>query len=132
MLVGHSYGGMVITGVADRVPGRIRRLVYVDAFVPTNGESANSIHGRTGIEPAVTNGLIPPPWLKGNPPPPHDVPQPAKTFSQPVTLTNQAAAGKLPVTYILTVDPGRPPEQDAFYLFGYSGNFVATKAEAFS
>jgi pimeloyl-ACP methyl ester carboxylesterase len=34
VLVGHSYGGMVITGVADRVPCRILRLVYVDALLP--------------------------------------------------------------------------------------------------
>ena len=39
VLVGHSYGGMIITGVADRVPGRIRRLVYWNAFVPNNSES---------------------------------------------------------------------------------------------
>ena len=39
ILVGHSYGGMVITGVADQVPNRIRRLVYWNAFVPNNGES---------------------------------------------------------------------------------------------
>jgi len=39
VLVGHSYGGMIITGVADRVPHRIRRLVYWNAFVPNHGES---------------------------------------------------------------------------------------------
>jgi pimeloyl-ACP methyl ester carboxylesterase len=39
VLVGHSYGGMIITGVADSFPGRIRRLVYWNAFVPDNGES---------------------------------------------------------------------------------------------
>ncbi len=39
VLAGHSYGGMVITGVADRVPHRIRHLVYLDAAHPTNGES---------------------------------------------------------------------------------------------
>ncbi len=39
ILVGHSYGGMVITGVADRIPHRIRRLVYWNAFVPNDGES---------------------------------------------------------------------------------------------
>src|SRR5581483_12288456 len=39
VLVGHSYGGMVVTGAADRVPERIARLVYVDAFVPNDGES---------------------------------------------------------------------------------------------
>lgn len=35
VLVGHSYGGMVITGAADRMPARVRHLVYVDAFCPT-------------------------------------------------------------------------------------------------
>jgi len=39
ILLGHSYGGMVITGVADRIPERIARLVYLDAFVPNDGES---------------------------------------------------------------------------------------------
>jgi len=39
ILVGHSYGGMVITGVADRDPGRIRELVYLDAAHPRDGES---------------------------------------------------------------------------------------------
>ena len=34
VLVGHSYGGLVVTGVASRIPERIRRLVYLDAFVP--------------------------------------------------------------------------------------------------
>lgn len=43
ILAGHSYGGMVITGVADRVPERIRRLVYWNAFVPNNGESLNDM-----------------------------------------------------------------------------------------
>jgi pimeloyl-ACP methyl ester carboxylesterase len=117
VLLGHSYGGMVITGVADRVPDRIGRLVYLDAFVPTNGESANHISGHEGINRPVTNGFVIPPWVQGNPPPPHDVPHPARTFSQPLLLTNQAVAGKLPATYILTVDPGQPPEQDWFYLF---------------
>jgi pimeloyl-ACP methyl ester carboxylesterase len=39
ILVGHSYGGMVITGVADRMADRIKALVYLDAFVPGDGES---------------------------------------------------------------------------------------------
>lgn len=39
ILVGHSYGGMIITGVADRIPKHIRRLVYWNAFVPNDGES---------------------------------------------------------------------------------------------
>ncbi len=43
ILVGHSYGGMVITGVADRAAARIRRLVYWNAFVPNNGECLNDL-----------------------------------------------------------------------------------------
>lgn len=39
VLCGHSYGGMVITGVADKVPDKIRSLVYLDAFVPANGQA---------------------------------------------------------------------------------------------
>ncbi len=34
VLCGHSYGGMVVTGVADSMPERLRALVYLDAFVP--------------------------------------------------------------------------------------------------
>ena len=39
--VGHSYGGMVISKVADMVPQRLTRLVYWNAFVPLNGECLN-------------------------------------------------------------------------------------------
>lgn len=39
ILVGHSYAGMVITGVADKVADRIARLVYLDAFVPEPGQT---------------------------------------------------------------------------------------------
>ena len=48
VLVGHSYGGMVITGVADRLPGRLAQLVYLDAFVPEHGDSLVSL-----IQPAL-------------------------------------------------------------------------------
>lgn len=43
ILVGHSYGGMVITGVAALAPDRISQIVYVDAFAPTTGESAFTV-----------------------------------------------------------------------------------------
>jgi len=43
VLVGHSYGGSVITGVADRIPERVRALVYLDAFVPEDGDSCYSM-----------------------------------------------------------------------------------------
>ena len=45
ILVGHSYGGMVITGVADRVAERVGRLVYLDAATPANGQSLHDVAG---------------------------------------------------------------------------------------
>ena len=39
VLIGHSYGGMVATGVADRARDKVRQLIYVDAFVPEDGQS---------------------------------------------------------------------------------------------
>ena len=45
VLVGHSYGGMVITGVADRAADRVGRLVYLDAATPINGQSLVDVAG---------------------------------------------------------------------------------------
>ena len=45
ILVGHSYGGMVITGVADRAADRIGKLVYLDAANPANGQSLVDVAG---------------------------------------------------------------------------------------
>src|SRR6476469_10004163 len=39
VLIGHSYGGMVATGVADRARDKVRQLIYIDAFVPEDGQS---------------------------------------------------------------------------------------------
>ena len=114
VLMGHSYGGMVITGVADRVPDRIKCVVYVDAFLPVDGESLNSIAPSGGPSLAVVNGFVgsaPRPGAQ----PPYNVPQPAKTLSQPVSLKNQDKVAKIPTVYILTVDRGGRPENDSFY-----------------
>ncbi|MEV7726540.1 alpha/beta hydrolase [Streptomyces sp. NPDC087917] len=46
VLVAHSYGGMVVTGAADRVPERVAGLVYVDATVPADGDSCWSLVGE--------------------------------------------------------------------------------------
>ena len=113
VLVGHSYGGMVITGVADRVPDRLKRIIYVDAFLPENGEAANA-PGRTL---PVKDGFVPMPWNPPPSPPPHPMPQPAKTFSQPLILKHQDAVARIPATYILTVDAGKKPEEDGFFRF---------------
>lgn len=57
ILVGHSYGGMVITGVAAKMPERIRRLVYVDAALPDPGQSLFDIIVACGLNPASVAGL---------------------------------------------------------------------------
>ena len=44
VLAGHSYGGMVVTAVADRIADRIAALVYLDAFVPQDGQSLFDIN----------------------------------------------------------------------------------------
>ena len=48
ILVGKSYSGVVITGVAERLPGRMRHLVYLDAVVPEHGLSLMDLAAETG------------------------------------------------------------------------------------
>jgi pimeloyl-ACP methyl ester carboxylesterase len=117
VLVGHSYGGMVITGVADRVPDRIKRIIYLDALLPEDGESLNDVFAKAGHPSTrpITNGFNIPPWVKPDQKPPHDVPMSAKCFSEPISLKNQDAVKKIPAAYILTVDPGKLPDDDAFF-----------------
>jgi len=43
ILVGHSMGGMVITGVAEKIPSKIRKLVYVGAFLPSSGQALSDL-----------------------------------------------------------------------------------------
>src|SRR5262245_46240161 len=112
VLVGHSYGGMVATGVADRVPGRIARLVYLDAFVPESGQSlfdllpATERERRHGESSAGGDG-----WpLAPNPTPPDTAPedaawiaprrrwQPIGCFTQPLVLRNPG--NPVPRSYI--------------------------------
>jgi pimeloyl-ACP methyl ester carboxylesterase len=113
ILVGHSYGGMVITGVADRLPERIRQLVYLDAFLPDSGERtldlADSI-GVTFIRPNIRDGFILPSWVTEQKAIPRDVPQPLHTFMDTLRLLNPAAR-KVPGVYILTVELGKEPDQ---------------------
>lgn len=64
ILVGHSYGGLLITAVAERVPERVAHLVYLDAIVPRNGERWASIHDeetRAGRREGIARtGAMPP------------------------------------------------------------------------
>lgn len=114
VLVGHSYGGLVITGVADRAPERIGRLVYLDADVPLDGESEMdfvSDEERAAYEGAArTSGngwRVPPPFPDPLPPglPPHVVwgvarmtPMPLRAMSQPSRLSGPAP--DIPRTYV--------------------------------
>jgi len=116
VLVGHSYGGMVIAGVADRIPERIRRLVYMDAFLPDSGETglelAESI-GATRLRQNARGGFIIPGGSDTSTIP-RDVPHPLRTFTDTLRLANSAAR-RLPGTYILTFERGKEP--DSFQRF---------------
>ena len=57
ILCGHSYGGMVITQLADRISDKIRALVYLDAFVPQHGDSLISLLIEA-LEPEVAQQFI--------------------------------------------------------------------------
>ena len=115
ILIGHSYGGMVVTGVADSVPGRIRKLIYLDAFVPDNGESLMSIRGIPGesVNLIAPNGFVVPSWVQAGKLPPKDVPHPVKTWTDTLILRS-AFRQKIPTTYIVTVEKGKKPENDDF------------------
>ena len=118
VLVGHSYGGMVITGVVDRAPERFKHVIYLDAFLPEDGESAYGTFGPEGAarrRPAV-NGFLPLGDQTGQPVP-HVVPQSEKTFTEPVALKNQDKARAVPTTYILTADDAQAPEKDMFFRY---------------
>jgi pimeloyl-ACP methyl ester carboxylesterase len=58
VLVGHSYGGMVATGVADRARDKVAQMIYVDAFVPGDGQSLFDLNesGRTPLQQAAKDG----------------------------------------------------------------------------
>ena len=81
---------------------------------------------QRALEP-IANGFVLAPWVVGNPPPPYDVPMPAKTFSEPISLTNQAIAENIPTTYILYVMKGQSLEQANFYPF-----YVRAKARGWT
>jgi pimeloyl-ACP methyl ester carboxylesterase len=57
IVCGHSYGGMVITGLADRMPERIKALVYLDAFVPENRQSLVDCI-KLALPPEVAGGFF--------------------------------------------------------------------------
>ena len=126
ILVGHSYGGMVATGIADRARERIAELVYLDAFAPQDGESAFDLqpaerrnevraHARAhGDGWRISPNPMPPDtseadraWAE-----PRRVPQPIKTFEQRLRL--QHGEPTLPRHYIYCTRSG---PGDVFHRF---------------
>jgi pimeloyl-ACP methyl ester carboxylesterase len=125
VVLGHSYGGMVATGVADRLRERVARVIYLDAFVPRDGESLFDLlppEDRAAKETAAQRDgqgwLVPP-----NPVPPdtaeedrrwleaHRRWQPIETLRQPIRLTAEPAC---PRDYVYAL---RKPPADPFGRF---------------
>jgi pimeloyl-ACP methyl ester carboxylesterase len=107
-LIAHSYGGIVATGVADRVSERIRQVIYLDAFVPRDGQSlADLAPGSRVAQPPASpdDWSIEPPGVASDTTA-EDVTwimerrasQPRKTFLAPVHLSG--AVDRLPRAYI--------------------------------
>ena len=117
VLLGFSYGGMVVTGTIDRLADRLAHLVYLDAFVPDDGQSAADLIG--GMPPGDPER----PWLI--PPRPRELAtpaetewasarrslQPRETFAEPVALATPLEDHPFSLTYIkATADPGEGPD----------------------
>lgn len=119
ILVGHSYGGMVITGVADRATDRVGHLVFLDAANPENGQSLADLAGPVieaarpdgrvvdgielvlypGRDPMNCFGITDPEqlaWMKTK-----LTPHPWQCFEQKLVLENEVAMRKLPQTHIV-------------------------------
>ena len=65
VLVGHSYGGTVITAVADRVPKKLAYLIYLDGFVPEDGKSQADYHGPEITATIIERARLPPGFRPG-------------------------------------------------------------------
>ncbi len=122
VLVGHSFAGPVISGVADRMPERLRQLIYLDAIVVGDGESALSLFSadvqrerRRTIDPEGLRMAIPEPakfgvtdpaqvaWLRRR-----LTPHPLNAYTEPLRLQHPLGNG-LHKTYIAVTDPWYPP-----------------------
>jgi pimeloyl-ACP methyl ester carboxylesterase len=116
ILVGHSYGGMVITGAADRAAERTGQLVYLDAFVPEDGRCLldYTVPERAAWirkEGEATGFVTPPPmslWGHARPDPfvaAREVKHPFATMAQKISITNREALARLPRTFVYCSAP---------------------------
>jgi pimeloyl-ACP methyl ester carboxylesterase len=125
ILVGHSFGGMAISGAADRVPQRIHHLVYIDTLLLEDGQApfdllpADVVATRRRLAQEQGGGVfIPcPPVSAFGVPEDHPradwmrrrlTPHPLGAFETPLRLCHPAGNG-LPRTYIACTDPPYPP-----------------------
>lgn len=136
VLVGHSYGGMVISAVADRIPARIKKLIYIDAIIPEDGKSAmESLGIDVEVVPSrfkIKDATLIPTWVKDPAKTPRDVPHPLATFTQQISLKNPQRLD-IASTYIFTYDPLKGEEKDDFYPFykkAVNNNWTIRKLEA--
>lgn len=120
ILMGHSYGGMVITGVADSLSDRIQKLIYLDALIPEDGESAFDLVRQTqetGTTRVIDGAYIIPFWVKDTNAFPRDVPHPIATFQSKLSLQNPYRL-MIPTTYIFTYEEEKGgKEKDMFFPF---------------
>ena len=109
VLCGHSYAGMVISGVADKLSERISALVYIDAFVPKDGESwwdlAGDGYRRLALERSGSDGfrVMPPAHLE-----PRCTPHPLACFRQAIRLSDRWRSVKEKVFIYATGWPDTP------------------------
>ena len=113
VLVGHSYGGMVIAGVADRMTDKVEVLVYLDALVPYDGESGSDVlpvparEWLAGLVQAQGEGWLIPVSSGRNNLRVHNTPHPYLTWTQKLKLKNPAALAAIPAVYVrCTADKG--------------------------
>lgn len=119
ILIGHSYGGMVVTGVADSIPEKLKKVIYLDAFLPENGESvAAYVEGSptADIISSPDGEYVFPSWVKDTTAFPRDVPHPLASIKESIVLKNSKRL-EIPSTYILTFDPKNGVGKDDFYFF---------------
>ncbi|RBP53449.1 alpha/beta hydrolase [Arenicella xantha] len=102
VLVGHSYGGMVLTGVMNEIPERIKHATFLDAAVPGHGMSAMETWGGKFSDYPIEDHLVKFPWVDPSLPYPRDVYHPANTISQAVSFDNPKAK-TINVSYVAFV-----------------------------
>lgn len=146
VLVGHSYAGQVVTGVADRIPDRLAKRIHLDGFVGDDGEAAIDLlpdhiagHYRESVAGPGFGWLIPVrslsvlgvvdradlDWLE-----PRLTPHPWLTYTQPLRLTGKA--DRVPGVFVACTDWMRvfTPHSERAAARGWPVHEIATGHEA--